>query len=181
VDLLAILRGKAKVPAEQDSITWGQSVVLHFKSGLGAIQSQSPQLVRAKRNPPTTWTILTTFRFITTPADFANAQTLNFGIVYTIGVGQTQTDVSRTFFFANGNTFADLVVNPILLPGTQTLGINDPNGGGSFPNNGTLFSFAEQMPAEDIQVRANVKWAPNVPAGPDPQCIVTCFVAPVVY
>jgi hypothetical protein len=190
VDILKILRGKASLPDERDSITWGQSAVLKFPIG-GAPALQSPQLVRAKRSPPTTWNILTTFQFLTTAADFSAAQNLIFEVVYKLGVGQVQTDFRRQFFFATSNPFGYADANAfsdaltVTLPTTREATAFsrqlDVNSATTLTFLGATYAVVDQVPAEDVQVSAVVRWTPNVGSGGAAQCIVTSFVAPVVY
>jgi hypothetical protein len=186
VNLLAILRRKVPVPELRDWLLWGQSKVLQFPvPGTLSLQTTG-QLVRAQRHPPTTWTVVTTFRFASGAGDFGGVQTLNWGVKYTLGVGQTQTDATRTFQFGNAHTFTDRVV--LLVGGAEIpFGVSDFSGAattGTVPNVAPTFvthTVIEQLVAEDLQVTANVAWNPNALSGGLAQCTIGSFVAPVVY
>jgi hypothetical protein len=187
VDLLSILRGKERIPDERDWLTWGQSTVLKFP--LTTKQTiVSPQLVHAKRLPPTTWTVLTAFMFSTTRADFLLAQNLGMGVKYTVGVGQVQVPISRTFGFAGGQTFSDVVALPYPPPAGATpnlfpFAISDPQVGAELSGFQTtcLVTVVDQMPAQEIQTSALVVWTPNAASAGQAMCIVTQLAAPVVY
>jgi hypothetical protein len=171
VDLLRILRGKSQTPQLQDWITWGQAASLQFPVGV-TTPGQSSQLVRAKRNPPTTWEFLTVFQFSTTAADFAAAQTLQWQIEYLLGVGQVQTRIVRSIVVPNFATAPALQIGTLfgLLSST----------GGPTPNT-AIYTFQDKFPAEDIQVRTNIQWVPNPASAGQAAATVTAFAAPEVY
>lgn len=186
MNLLAILRRKAQVPQLQDWMMWGASKVLLFPTPGTLSVQKTGQLVRAQRHPPTTWTVVTTFRFASGQGDFGGLQTLNWGLIYTLGVGQTQTDATRTFQFGNAHTFTDRVV--LLAGGAEIpFGVSDFSGAattGTVANVAPTFvthTVIEQIVAEDLQVQANVAWNPNALSGGLAQCTIGSFCAPVVY
>jgi hypothetical protein len=185
VDLFDIFKRKGATPQPQDWITWGQSKLLLFPIGAGAVPQQSTQLLRARRRPPTTWTITTQFNFRTTTADLGAVQAnLLWGVRYTLGLAQDQMVVSRSFRPGGGGTLSDAPV--FILPQTGTLGLLDANEGhptsfGPLLPTSANHTIVEQFAAEDLQVQGSVQWIPNAGSLGQAQCTITCFAAPVVY
>lgn len=81
---------------QQDWITWGQQTVLAAAAVDGGRPVESTQLLRARRKPPTTWTVQLVFDILVgeDPTETAGQ---DYVWTVTIGVGTAKVDIVRKF------------------------------------------------------------------------------------
>ena len=120
---------------EQDWITWGQQVTVRAAAADGGRPVESRQLLRARRRPPTTWTVQLVID-INKGEDPNESASQDFVWTTYIGIGQAKVGIVRKFVVAPG-------------PGPVF----------AYPQT------VDQLVVPALEIESQVDWTPTVNAG----------------